>query len=138
MSPGFVTVVIVALWGVMLWLRLHVGYVERVPRPWCARGGMAVRESKVEKHLRVSVEGRGGLCEKHVSPGRRGVPDRLVTWPGGIMDLVETKRPKGTVRKNQEEDHKRRARLGIKVYVLDTIEAVDWYIQQLEYRRLMA
>ena len=36
------------------------------------------RESTVEKRFRLAVEADGGLCLKFVSPGRRGVPDRLV------------------------------------------------------------
>jgi hypothetical protein len=100
-----------------------------------------VRETTVEKYLREQVEARGGLCEKFVSPGRRGVPDRLVTWPEGysddndtlffygFMDLVETKAPNGRLRGSQVRDHKRRRLLGIIVFVASTKEQVDEYIK---------
>jgi hypothetical protein len=109
-----------------------------------------VRETAVEKYLVEQVEARGGLCEKHVSPGRKGVPDRLVSWPGGysdwriehwpplitrdsshffaMMDLVETKAPLGRLSGPQRRDHARRGALGIPVYVVWTKAHVDEYI----------
>lgn len=87
-----------------------------------------MKESAVEAHLRKRVEALGGLCEKFVSPGRRGVPDRLVTWPSGQMDLVETKAPRGKLRPEQIRDHERRAVRRCRVRVLSTKAAVDAYI----------
>jgi hypothetical protein len=86
-----------------------------------------MKETEVEKYLRISVEEAGGLCEKHVSPGRRGVPDRLVTWYGR-MDLIETKAPGKKPRAEQKRDHERRAKLGIPVYVIDTKLKVNQYV----------
>lgn len=87
-----------------------------------------MREAAVEKHLRERVEAVGGLCEKHVSPGRRGVPDRLVTWPDGCMQLVETKAPDGVVKGHQQRDHARRARRRVYVRVTYTKQDVDDYM----------
>jgi hypothetical protein len=50
--------------------------------------GASVRESEVESHLRLSVEAEGGMCEKYVSPGRAGVPDRVVSWSSSRPDLA--------------------------------------------------
>lgn len=88
-----------------------------------------MRESNIEKYLRELVEARGGLCEKHVSPGRRGVPDRLITW-AGTMDLVELKAPGKKPRTEQERDHVMRRRRGILVWVLDSKEAVEAYVNE--------
>lgn len=89
-----------------------------------------MREVRVEDHLREQVALHGGLCEKHTSPGRRGPPDDLITWPWGEMDLVETKRPKdGRLSKLQELDHKERAKRGVPVYLLDTKAKVDRYVR---------
>lgn len=96
-----------------------------------------MREKKVETYLVEQVEAAGGLCEKHVSPGRRGVPDRLATWPvalgwnydRGFVDLVETKRPGGEARDEQVRDHKRRAARGVPVYLIDTKAKVDEYVR---------
>lgn len=86
-----------------------------------------MREVRIENELRRGVRLFGGLVEKHVSPGRRGVPDDLVTWPDGVMQLVETKAPKGKLSTAQERDHKRRARYGVRVFVLWTIQHVHEY-----------
>lgn len=96
-----------------------------------------MRESVVEKYLREQVEAAGGLWEKHVSPGLRGVPDDLVSWPkpgfAGVMDLVETKQPGKMAKPHQARDHKRRLRkCGIRVYLIDTMGKVDDYVW---YRR---
>lgn len=87
-----------------------------------------MREVKVENHLRAEVAKCGGQAEKHVSPGRRGVPDELVTWPDGVMDLVETKRPDGDLKAWQLRDHEIRRRLNVKVWTCYTREDVDAYI----------
>lgn len=87
-----------------------------------------MKESVIESYLRQEVERRGGICEKHVSPGRRSVPDRLVTWMG-VMDLVETKAPGKTARADQQRDHDARWALRINVWLLDTTAKVDAYIQ---------
>lgn len=87
-----------------------------------------MKEDKVEEHLRKLVEEAGGICEKHTSPGRIGVPDRLVTWPWGEMDLVETKAPGKGARTTQITDHKERAKRGVPVYLLDTKRKVDEYV----------
>ena len=89
-----------------------------------------MRETTVETYLRKRVEAVEGLCEKHVSPGRRAVPDRLITWPhGGVMDLVETKAPGGKPRKDQLRDHKKRADRGVTVWVLSSKLAVDEFMR---------
>jgi hypothetical protein len=93
-------------------------------------------ESEIEEYLDQRVVANGGMTEKHTTPGRRGPPDRLITWPPGTfdhgigrMDLAELKRPKGGVLSElQKRDHERRARFGIKVWLLYTKEAVDNYI----------
>lgn len=88
-----------------------------------------MRETKVEKHLRVSVERRGGTCEKFTSPGRVGVPDRQVSDRPGRIDFIETKAPNGVLKPWQKRDHERRRARGFRVYVLYTIEMVDWYMR---------
>jgi hypothetical protein len=48
----------------------------------------------IETYFKRRVKEAGGMTEKHVSPGRKGVPDQLVTWQGGVMHLVELKAPR--------------------------------------------
>lgn len=86
--------------------------------------------SGIEAYFKREVKKAGGMTEKHISPGKRAVPDQLVTWDDGLMHLVELKAPRtrGTVAVAQKRDHKRRWDRGVRVYVLHTKEAVDGYI----------
>lgn len=101
-----------------------------------------VREKKVENHLRSEVKKRRDRCmlEKHVSPGRRGVPDDLITWghPLCIMELIETKAPKGQVKKHQARDHAERSRYGVTVHKLYTVEEVDSYFRTMDHLMSLA
>jgi hypothetical protein len=86
-----------------------------------------MKEAAVERYLVQEVEKRGGLCEKFVSPGRRSVPDRIVTWPYGVVHFVELKAPGKEPRADQLRDHARRAALGVNVFVIDSKAGVDLF-----------
>jgi hypothetical protein len=91
-----------------------------------------LRESTVEGYLTTCIEEHGGLCEKHVSPGLVGVPDRLVTWRDGRMFLVELKAPDGKLKPWQVRDHNLRSnKCGVKVWVIYTLEQVNAFITWL-------
>lgn len=49
---------------------------------------MGVRENKVEKYLDEKIKAIGGITRKWVSPGRDGVPDRVVLVPMTCAQLV--------------------------------------------------
>lgn len=83
-----------------------------------------MRESKIEQALTRRVKELGGMCEKFVSPGRRGVPDRLVTLPGGAIVFVELKAPNKKPSQTQQRDHERRRALGCDVRVIDNLDDV--------------
>jgi hypothetical protein len=89
-----------------------------------------MRESCIETRLNNGMERCGGLCEKFKSPGRRNVPDRLVTWPDGEMELVELKAPGKKPRTGQLRDHQRRAKCNVKVHVISTVEGVDKFLRR--------
>jgi len=82
-------------------------------------------EKQVETALVRRVKELGGLCEKFVSPGRRSVPDRIVTLPGGRIVFVELKAPGKKPTELQERDHERRRQLGCEVWVIDSIEGAN-------------
>ena len=87
-------------------------------------------ERTVEEYFVKKVKAAGGVVRKFVSPGRRGVADRLVFFPGGRLRLIELKRPmKGKLSVLQEREAKRMRDLGHIVDVLDTKEKVDIWIQ---------
>ena len=75
-------------------------------------------EKQIEQALVRRVKDLGGTCEKFVSPGRRSVPDRLVTLPGGRIIFVECKAPGKEPTIAQQSDHKRRRTLGCDVRVI--------------------
>lgn len=79
-------------------------------------------ERDVEQALVRRVKAMGGLCEKFTSPGRRSVPDRLVTLPNGRIVFVELKAPKKKPTENQIRDHERRRALGCDVRMIDNVE----------------
>jgi hypothetical protein len=79
-------------------------------------------EKDVEQTLVRRVKALGGLCEKFTSPGRRSVPDRIVTMPGGRIIFVELKRPGQKPTEAQLKDHERRRALGCDVRVIDNKE----------------
>lgn len=79
-------------------------------------------EKTIEAALVARVKSLGGMCEKFTSPGRRSVPDRIVTLPGGRIVFVECKAPGKRPTDLQERDHARRRELGCEVSVIDSVE----------------
>jgi len=79
-------------------------------------------EKTIEQALVKRVKELGGMAEKFVSPGRRSVPDRIVTLPGGVIIFVELKAPNKYPTELQELDHERRRALGCDVRVINTLE----------------
>ncbi|WP_027628126.1 VRR-NUC domain-containing protein [Ruminiclostridium cellobioparum] len=79
-------------------------------------------ESRVENKLKKSVEAKGGKCLKFVSPGMRGVPDRICLFPGGKIIFVETKAPAGKPEPLQKKRHDELRALGFDVRVVNTLE----------------
>jgi hypothetical protein len=90
-------------------------------------------EAHIETYFVERIEAAGGMAEKFVSPGCRGVPDRLVTWPAygwARMHLVELKTIGGQLESWQERDHERRRKLGVHVFVIWTRQQVDEYVER--------
>lgn len=75
-------------------------------------------EKNIENILRKAVEDEGGVCLKWTCPGHRGVPDRMILFPGGIIAFVELKRPGAKVKAGglQEWWRQRLVELGFPYY----------------------
>ena len=84
-----------------------------------------MRESTIEKYLVERVKAHGGLCLKFVSPGRRGVPDRICLFPFGEMYFVETKAPKKGATPEQQREHIRLFELGFTTHVISDVSQID-------------
>lgn len=61
----------------------------------CKPSSKAILEKAVEQYLVARVKACDGLCPKWISPGNRGVPDRIILLPGGVVIFAELKRPVG-------------------------------------------
>lgn len=86
------------------------------------------RESAIERTFTKKVAQAGGKAIKFVSPGLRGVMDRLVLKPDGVAVFVELKK-KGEI--PEPLQLKRRAEfeaLGFRVYVIDSLTAIEKFI----------
>lgn len=87
-------------------------------------------EADIEEIFRKKVKQKGGLTYKWVSPGNSGVPDRIVVWPGGIVDFVELKRKSEKPTSLQLRQHDRLRRLGQRVFILTGLEEVLDYLKE--------
>lgn len=96
-----------------------------------ARGRRGVRECQIERYFVEQVEAAGGMAEKFVSPGKKGVPDRIVTWRAhgwARVHFVELKTVGGKLEPWQERDHEDRRKLNCFVRVIWTKKQVDDYV----------
>jgi hypothetical protein len=91
----------------------------------------AVRESTLERRLVREVERIGGLAPKLVSPGNRGVPDRLVILPNGRTVYVEMKAPGKPLEPLQEHWKRKLLNLGHRHYKIDSNEDIDRFIREV-------
>jgi hypothetical protein len=89
-----------------------------------------MRESEIEAYFVRRVKEAGGLQRKFVSPGHRGVPDRIVVYFGDVY-FVELKAPGKTLRSDQVREHAKLTSAGAQVGALCTKEEVDGFIDYL-------
>ncbi|WP_291468939.1 VRR-NUC domain-containing protein [Acidovorax sp.] len=86
---------------------------------------MTVREREVEAELVRRVQAAGGQAYKFTSPGRRGVPDRLVLLPGRAPEFVELKRKGQKAKPHQVREHERMRAAGAVVHIIDDEAGID-------------
>lgn len=90
-----------------------------------------MRESTLEQRLVREVERIGGKAPKWVSPGNRGVPDRIVILPHGRVAFVEMKAPGKQLQPLQRKWMKTLRSLGHRVYKIDSAEDIERFIQEV-------
>ena len=91
-----------------------------------------VLEKDIEEDNRKYCKKLGVLFEKFTSPQRRSVPDRLLTFPNGLMVFIEYKAPGKRPTPKQWEDHCKRREMGVLVYVVDNAEVGRKLIDKLK------
>lgn len=90
-------------------------------------------EKQLEDKLVSEVKKQGGIAYKFVSPGRAGVPDRLVILPGGCYGFVEVKKPgSGVLSRLQVHEINRLKILGCKCFILDEPAKIRIIIQEIK------
>jgi Holliday junction resolvase-like predicted endonuclease len=88
-------------------------------------------EKHIEAYLVKRVKELGGIAYKFVSPARRGVADRLVVLPGGVVWFVEVKTEKGRLSPLQKIFAADMERLGQRYACLWNKEQVDAFIASI-------
>ena len=89
-----------------------------------------MREAELERHLVSEVKRIGGRAPKWVSPGTRGVPDRIVLLPGDRTIYVELKAPGKPLKPLQARWAKILRNMGHRVYKIDSHEDIDQFIKE--------
>lgn len=90
-----------------------------------------MRESLLEQRLVREVKAIGGQAPKWVSPGNRGVPDRLVILPEGQTVYVEMKAPGKQLDSLQRKWAKTLIGMGHRHYKIDSVEDIERFIQEV-------
>lgn len=90
-----------------------------------------MRERDVEQYFIRRVREAGGLQRKFVSPGVKGVADRICGFPFGRIVFVELKAPGQKPRPDQSREFSKWRKLGYDTWILDSKESVDDFIKQV-------
>lgn len=91
-----------------------------------------MRETVLEKRLRIEIERRDGKARKFISPGWAGAPDRLVLMPGGRMWFVEVKRPRVKPRPLQKRRAEELTELGFQVRVVSSLDELHEFLAEID------
>ena len=89
-----------------------------------------MRERDIEAYFVKRVKEAGGLQRKFVSPGHRGVPDRIAFFPMGRFYMVEFKAPGKGPDDHQAREIDRLFKVGFEVWVISDFEWVDVFIER--------
>lgn len=88
-------------------------------------------ERDIERYLTERVRDMGGIAFKFSSPARRGVPDRIVTLPNGVLAFIEVKTACGKLTGLQKQELRRLRELGQKAFVVRSSEDVESVLNEL-------
>ena len=93
-----------------------------------------VLESNIKDYLIKQAKYHGFLCLKFTSPGRNGVPDRVVIGHG-VTAFIELKRPTGATRALQNAVIRKMRRYDAWVYRANTKRKIDEILLALKINR---
>lgn len=87
------------------------------------------RERDLEKYLKERIKELGGATRKVKWPGINGAPDRFILYRGGHWVELKITGEKPSAR--QQQEHKIMSKHCIPVYVIDSYESADDFINFL-------
>ena len=90
-------------------------------------------ESQLERKFYDKVKRLGGLPLKFVSPGRAGVPDRIVLMPKGKIYFVEMKSEVGQTSDIQKYIFSKFTKLGFKVHIIHNEKTLEKFLSEITY-----
>lgn len=88
-------------------------------------------EKLVERKLVELVKLNNGMCIKLLCDQLIGLPDRLCLFPGRKIAFVELKTTGRKPRRIQAYMHKKLKALGFRVEVIDTVEGVISFVEDI-------
>jgi hypothetical protein len=89
-----------------------------------------MRECEIEQYFVKRCREAGILQRKFVSPGHRDVMDRITVFKGDVH-FVEIKAPGKFLRPGQMREHAKFRIAGAKVWTIDSIEGVEYFIEKV-------
>ena len=94
--------------------------------------GVTVREKVIEQYFVAEVKKLGGIALKLNSTSMKGLPDRLILLPNGILFFAELKATGKKARHLQRFIHQKLQSLGFIVYIIDSEAQVKKIVKDLE------
>ena len=88
-------------------------------------------ESQLEEKLCKKIKELGGMALKFISPGRAGVPDRIILMPCRKIYFVEMKSLRGEINPIQEYVVEKFKNLGFEVKILNSDEKIKNFLQEI-------
>lgn len=96
---------------------------------------MVDSEKVVERKLVELVKMNGGMCIKLLCDQLIGLPDRMCLFPGHKMVFVELKTTGRKPKRIQAYMHNKLRALGFRVEVIDTVESVINFVDDIVLNR---
>lgn len=101
-----------------------------------ARASVFTTEEDMEKDIEAKlvreIKRMKGIAYKFISPGNRGVPDRIVILPGGRIFFVELKTEVGRLSALQRVQRRILQKLGCEVRALHGAEDVEAFLEEVQ------
>lgn len=89
-------------------------------------------EKTLEARLVREIEARGGMALKYTSQFHRGIPDRIVLLPPGVLTFVELKSTGQKPTKLQMHAMGKLVMLGFDCKVIDSTESLNEYLAAVD------